>query len=422
MGAPLRGGIRQRLQRPGLAAVESFALRTRNGSRALVRSGIHGRLPVGWTRHGRKEDLVGHNTPTIGVFRDERCLGHRPGPFHPESPRRLEVLFEVVDGAEANLVAVPASPVGEEELAWIHAGPYIQMVREACAGSGRALDPDTFVGPGSWEACMAAVGGVFGLLEALHAGRCDVGIALVRPPGHHAEWDRAMGFCVFNNVALGARYAQRRLGYTRVMVVDWDLHHGNGTQDAFFGDPSVLYVSLHQYPHYPGTGRAEEVGEGDGRGYTVNIPLPAGSDDEVYAAAFNDVVLPAAEWFAPHLILVSMGFDIHWADPLGDMRVTGEGIAYMTARLRELAAGFCHGRVLFCLEGGYSPVGLREGLRAVLQACSSCADGHWHRLSSLSLPSTRAVHQIHEQIRRSIGVARAGTHPAHPHQGDDSQG
>jgi len=212
-----------------------------------------------------------------------------------------------------------------------------------------------------------AVGGYLKLLDAIAAGEARNGFALVRPPGHHALKDRAMGFCLFNTVAVGAHYVQRRHGATRVLIVDWDVHHGNGTQDAFYENPSVLYLSTHQYPYYPGTGSAEEVGRGAGAGYTVNVPLPAGLGDGEYLRVFREIAVPIAEKFAPDWILVSAGFDPHRRDPLGGMNVTEGGFGAMGAMLLRLAEKHAGGKIAFLLEGGYDLAALKNSVAAVLE-------------------------------------------------------
>ncbi|MCU0611846.1 MAG: histone deacetylase [Candidatus Eisenbacteria bacterium] len=336
----------------------------------------------------------------VGIVRDRRFLAHDPGPAHPESPRRLEVLHAVLDepGVRPLFTELAPREATLEELFWNHTPDYIEHVRRACLQGPRSLEPDTVVSPGSWGASLLAAGGVFSALDSLVAGGVDVALALVRPPGHHAEEDRAMGFCLFNNVALGAHYARRRLDCRRVMIVDWDLHHGNGTQRSFYADPTVLFASIHQSPFYPGTGPLGETGTGAGERYTVNIPLRAGADDEVYAAAFNQVILPIGKTYGPDLILVSAGLDIHWDDPLGSMEVTENGIAYMTRRLLELAADCCGGRLLICLEGGYSPRGLREGLMGVLSECAGRAEisgDPVNDLRSIRHPAMELIAEFH---------------------------
>jgi acetoin utilization deacetylase AcuC-like enzyme len=208
--------------------------------------------------------------------------------------------------------------------------------------------------PRSYEVALYAAGGVLAAVEAVIKGEVDNAFALVRPPGHHAIHDRAMGFCIFNNVAIAAKFALSKFNLKRVLIADFDVHHGNGTQDAFYADPKVLYFSTHQYPFYPGTGWLDETGMGEGEGTTVNFPMAAGWGDEEYWRAFNEVLVPVARRFQPQLILVSAGFDAHWADHLAMMRVTITGFAQMVMILKELAAGLCQRRLVFTLEGGYN--------------------------------------------------------------------
>lgn len=320
-----------------------------------------------------------------GVVRDERFLLHDPGYGHVESPARLKVIHERLDSADARplYVTIEPRPATWEELSWNHDPTYIGLI-EKTEKRFIQFDPDTGAGPGSWNAATLAAGGVMTLMDAITNGTVENGLALVRPPGHHAERDHAMGFCLFNNIAIGAHYARRVLGLGKILIVDWDLHHGNGTQHSFYKDPSVLYISTHQSPCYPGSGLIDQVGEGAGRGFTVNIPMPAGSGDSDYASVFNRVVIPVATSFSPDLILVSAGFDIHHDDPLGGMKVTGNGIAYLARSLVELAERICRGRILFCLEGGYSREGLREGIFAVLSECAKVSPldpGIFHKLA-----------------------------------------
>jgi acetoin utilization deacetylase AcuC-like enzyme len=203
----------------------------------------------------------------------------------------------------------------------------------------------------------------------IYNGEASNGFALVRPPGHHAEYDHAMGFCLFNNIALGAEYVMRRFDARRVMIVDWDLHHGNGTQNCFYNSDRCLYFSTHQYPYYPGSGAIEEAGAGAGKGFTFNVPIYAGAGDDVYASVYNVLLRPVAESFQPDMILVSAGFDVYRNDPLGGMAVSIYGFAYMARVLLEIAEQCCNGRLLFCLEGGYDLAGLRDGVLAVLLEC-----------------------------------------------------
>ncbi len=234
------------------------------------------------------------------------------------------------------------------------------------AGEYATLDPDTAVSPGSWEAATLAAGAAVGAVEAVMEGRAGNAFALVRPPGHHARPGEAMGFCLLNNAAVAAE-AARRAGAARVMIVDWDVHHGNGTQEIFAARDDVLYMSVHQYPFYPGTGAAEETGVGAGKGATVNCPLPAGQDDADYGAVFHDLFLPVGRAFKPELIIVSAGFDAHARDPLAEMNVTERGFAAMTSLLAQLAAGVCGGKLVLLLEGGYDLAALASSVRASLE-------------------------------------------------------
>jgi acetoin utilization deacetylase AcuC-like enzyme len=300
------------------------------------------------------------------VVLDPRMLGHVPGRTHPERPERLRVLLEHLDGA-SHLVHLGARPATDDELALVHPPSHIERIAASGGRPRVVFDPDTATSPGSWEAARLAAGSLLVLCEAVLAGEAANGFALVRPPGHHAERDRAMGFCLFNNVALAAAWLRAR-GLARVAIIDWDLHHGNGTQHLFEADPDVLYVSLHQYPYYPGTGAAEETGRGAGAGRTVNLPFPAGFGDAEYQRAFAEVVAPVVRQFAPDFVLVSAGFDCDHRDPLGGMEVTPSGFATMARACVDLAAECAHGRVAAVLEGGYDLHAIVEGVDATLAA------------------------------------------------------
>jgi len=300
----------------------------------------------------------------VGVVRDERYKLHDMGPFHPESPKRLEAIYRSIQDLGASLQEIPPREATWEELALVHQEAYIDRIART-EGKYVQLDPDTSTCPESYRVALLAAGGV---LEAIRWAWQEGGraYALIRPPGHHAEPDRAMGFCLFNNVAIGARFAQRSLGVERVLIVDWDLHHGNGTQKAFWEDPTVLYFSTHQYPYYPGTGHYTEVGGGQGRGYTVNCPLRIGHDDLDYANIFRHHLTPIALQFRPQLILVSAGFDPYHRDPLGGMKVTEEGFARLTDILLDIASS-CGCPLVLALEGGYHVEGLARSVREVLR-------------------------------------------------------
>ncbi len=303
-----------------------------------------------------------------GLVTDRRYLDHLPEDGVPESPRRLAAIHEVLESPEISGAArFPAPrPARREELGWIHTEAHIDRIAATSGRDFTRLTRDTFASSGSDVAARLAAGGLFRAVEQVCAGSLRNAFLLARPPGHHAEAGRAMGYCLFNTVALGAMFARRAVGLPRVLIVDWDAHHGNGTQHAFETDPSVLFFSAHQYPLFPGTGLFTEVGRGPGEGYTINLPLPRGYGDPEYLALFERVLRPVAEAFRPELILVSAGFDIHRSDPLGGMRMTADGFAGLTRSLMDLAEGCCGGRLVLCLEGGYHIPSLAESVRAVI--------------------------------------------------------
>lgn len=288
---------------------------------------------------------------------------------HVESPERLRVIYDMLEAEDmaGKFVTISPRSATHDELAWIHSPSHIERVAATDGKAHASLDPDTQTTPHSYQAAILAVGGLFSLVDKIVDGTIKNGFALVRPPGHHAEKDRAMGFCLFNNVALGARYAMKTYGLKKILIVDWDLHHGNATQHSFYEDPDVLYFSTHQYPHYPGTGSLEEVGRGNGKGFTVNVPLFPGHGDTEFFKIFEQVLCPIGRAFKPELIFVSAGFDTYVADPLGGMRVTPEGYAAMTRLIMQLAGACSSGRVAITLEGGYHLTGLRESVKAVLK-------------------------------------------------------
>jgi acetoin utilization deacetylase AcuC-like enzyme len=292
---------------------------------------------------------------TTGLVYDPIYLEHDTGD-HVENPRRLVDAMSYLKetGIKERLISLPARPASLEELEMIHAPEYVSYVKSKAEMGGGWLDPDTVMSPKSYEAALYAAGGVLVAVEAVIKGKVDNAFALVRPPGHHAVRDRAMGFCIFNNVAIAGEFALSKFNLNRVLIADFDVHHGNGTQDAFYADPKVLYFSTHQYPFYPGTGWMDEIGTGAGEGTTVNFPMAAGWGDEEYLRAFNEVLVPVSRRFQPELILVSAGFDPHWADHLATMEVTITGFAQMATILKELAAELCQGRLVFTLEGGYN--------------------------------------------------------------------
>jgi acetoin utilization deacetylase AcuC-like enzyme len=303
-----------------------------------------------------------------GIVRDDRFLDHRPGPGHPESHLRLEAIYSMLDETGMSDRVLPIHPrkAKPEELLRVHASTYVERIASTQGGHLTPLDPDTAVSEGSYEAALFAVGGLCQAVDMVHSGELNNAFALVRPPGHHAEKDRAMGFCLFNNVAVGARYAQQAYGMHKILIVDWDLHHGNGTQHTFENDPGVLYFSTHQYPYYPGSGAYRQIGRDEGEGFTVNVPLAAGHGDGEYVQIYERILAPVALEFQPELVLVSAGFDIYEHDPLGGMRVTPRGFAKLAQIIMGIAATSCDGRLVMTLEGGYNLRGLQESVRAVL--------------------------------------------------------
>jgi len=276
-------------------------------------------------------------------------------PHHPENARRLERILTLLEeaGMLGRLEAVGPRPATEEELERVHTPAYIERVQRMAERGGGHLDADTYVNDRSYEAAQMAAGGLLAAVEALLAGRIDNGFALVRPPGHHALSDRGMGFCLFNNVAVAACHALTFPQIAWVLIADFDVHHGNGTQAIFDADPHVFYFSTHEYPFYPGTGHWREVGQGEGKGTVLDVPLPAGVGDAGYARVFEELLWPLARRFRPDLILVSAGFDAHWQDPLAMMRLSLAGYARLARELVGMAEELCDGRILFTLEGGY---------------------------------------------------------------------
>jgi acetoin utilization deacetylase AcuC-like enzyme len=295
-------------------------------------------------------------TMTTRLYTHPVFLDHLTPPGHPERPDRLRAIARVLeDGAFDRLDRVEA-PMGDE-AAILHAHPkdYVEQVRRAIPETGIArIDADTSASPKSWEAALTAIGAATAAVDDVFEGRADNAFVAARPPGHHAEHDRAMGFCLFNNAAIAARHAQKKHGVERVAIVDFDVHHGNGTQDIFWSDPTVLYASTHQMPLYPGTGAPGEIGAGN----IVNAPLSPGSGSDSFREAFSDRVLPAVEAFRPDLVIVSAGFDAHHRDPLAEIDLTEDDFDWATGKLLEQAGRFASNRLVSLLEGGYDLHGL----------------------------------------------------------------
>ena len=299
-----------------------------------------------------------------GIVLDEVFTRHAPPPGHPERPDRIRSLLEVIAGWEraSQLESVAPITLDEKWLRRVHTRDHLQRIRNTAGKSSIQLDPDSHASSDSFEVVLSAAGSVVRLIDLLVAGTIDTGFVLARPPGHHACPDRAMGFCLLNHVAIGAEYALQALGLRRVAIVDFDVHHGNGTQEVFYGRSDVLYISQHQYPFYPGTGHFQEVGEGAGRGFTVNFPIRAGAGNYFYSSLFRDFVVPIVSQYRPQLVLVSAGYDAHRDDPLGGMDLDGRGFGELVNLLNRAAREVCAGKILYVLEGGYDLAALGESV------------------------------------------------------------
>ncbi|MEZ4701923.1 MAG: histone deacetylase [Rhodothermales bacterium] len=287
---------------------------------------------------------------------------------HVERPERIHAIERVLEEGQTlrDALRLPPAPAPVEAALLAHPAEYLERLQAACEAGGARLDPDTYATPASWDVAMEALGALLATCDAVMDGRADNGFAIVRPPGHHARPDEAMGFCLLGNAAIAARWLQRQHGVERVLVLDFDVHHGNGTQEILYEDPSVLYMSLHQWPLYPGTGRNDERGAGAGLGATVNVPLPARTGDAGYLAAFDRILTPLALRFKPEVILVSAGYDAHWRDPIAGMHVTVNGFARMMREALAWADATAEGRLVALLEGGYDAMALAYSVRASL--------------------------------------------------------
>ena len=337
------------------------------------------------------------------VVIDQGYLKHLPGESHPERPERIQALLNLAGALDKQMFEL-ASPraATRADVEYTHGADHVRLVESTSKHNRYALDGDTITCRDSFGVALLAVGGFLTLLDAIASKQSSNGFALVRPPGHHALRDHAMGFCLFNTMAIGAEYLKRVYGAKKILIMDWDVHHGNGTQAAFYDDPTVLFISTHQFPFYPGSGAVNETGVAAGEGFTLNVPLPAGCSDAEYLQVFQDIVVPAAEKFQPDWILVSAGFDPHRRDPLGGMNVTEEGFGAMARLLLALANRFAGGRIAFLLEGGYDLAGLRDSVAAVLAAMQTQVPppaGHLPLAESRIEPVIRRILQVHEKYQ-----------------------
>ena len=311
----------------------------------------------------------------VALVTHPSSLDHQGPPQHPERPDRVRAAVAGVEQSTLSVLPMTAEPVGRKILLEVHDAAFVDALEQFCADGGGAIDADTFAVPASWEAALNAAGAGATAVQALTTDAADVAFVAMRPPGHHAERARAMGFCLLNNVAVTAATLSK--SGDRVAIVDWDVHHGNGTQDLFYAEPGVLYVSLHQYPFYPGTGRVGEIGEGAGMGTTVNLPMAAGADGAIYAEAFAMIVIPIVRLFEPDWVLVSAGYDAHRSDPLAQINLVDGDYGWMA---RALAPLIPKQRTVFFLEGGYD-------LEALTGSISATLNGHAGLAGETSMPS-----------------------------------
>jgi len=321
--------------------------------------------------------------------------------MHPENPQRLQSIYYMLDKKDFgdSLVNIEPRLATLEEILEVHTPRYVDRILDSADRAQVRHDPDTVMSPQSYKAALMAAGGVMEAVKAVFTKQIRNAFALVRPPGHHAQKDRAMGFCIFNNEAVGVRYALKAHGIKRVLIVDWDVHHGNGTQSIFYDDPRVLYFSAHRGAYYPWTGEEQEVGTGKGEGYTVNVPLEPGCSNACYGNAFRHLLWPLARQYRPELLLVSAGFDIHHNDPLGSMNVTTEGFARMTGLLMEMAAELCDERLILVLEGGYNPQALRDSVEMVLWELMGTSMINKEEMQQIEDAQYNAIAEVIEQVK-----------------------
>ncbi len=338
-----------------------------------------------------------------GIVWDPRYLNHRTSNGHPESRQRLMAIHEMLEQMQVRQHFAEITPrmATAEEILLVHSPEYFRKIAATDGLESVALTGDTHTSADSYQTALLAVGGLLEAVSMVASGQMDNAFALVRPPGHHAEKSRAMGFCLFNNVALAAAFALTKLGMKRILIVDWDVHHGNGTQHLFEHDRSVLFFSIHQYPHFPGTGFFTEAGIGPGEGYTVNLPIPRGYGDGEYVAILSAMLPPLAAEFQPDLILVSAGFDMLPDDPMGGMQVTARGFSGMTRCIMDLADSCCHGKLVLTLEGGYAVDAIGESVKAVLLELADLTRSNPAEIASEARPK-----KVLYALKRSVKVQR----------------
>ena len=307
---------------------------------------------------------------TTAYATHSRYVGHDL-PGHPEHAGRIRAVWETLGqaGLTNRMQLIEPDKVSDEQILAVHSEQYLKMFDSVVDSEyGVQFDADTYALPESPEIARLSTGGVISVVDAVLNGQADNGLAVVRPPGHHATPQRPMGFCLLGNVAIAVRHAQNAFNLKRILIVDFDVHHGNGTQDVFYDDDSVLFISTHQYPFYPGTGRMDEIGVDRGKGYTVNIPLSGGQGDEAYTNIYEQIIWPVARRFQPEMIMVSAGFDGHWVDPLAGMRLSLTGYAHLTRELLRMSDELCDGKIVFVMEGGYDLTALGHGVRNIAHA------------------------------------------------------
>ncbi len=308
-----------------------------------------------------------------GFLYSPEFKNHDTGNAHPERRQRMDAAERALAGADLlqRLIPIEPAPAQKSDVRRVHSKEMVELAKAVSEAGGGHLDMDTVASEGTYATALLAVGAAMRAVEAVAEGAAENAFACVRPPGHHATPTRSMGFCIFNSIAAAAKHAQINCGFERILIVDWDVHHGNGTQDIFYEDPSVFFFSIHQSPLYPGTGMADERGEGEGDGATLNIPVPPGSGDSDYIRAFEERLIPAAEEFKPNLILISAGFDAHELDPLGNINITTDGFGRLTDIVRAIAEEHCGGRLVSLLEGGYNLKGLGDSIVRHLERLSA---------------------------------------------------